>query len=202
MPPLSALAGLDRSIELVARRLRDVTVQVLAGRASLGAGVVWQRGLVVTNAHVARTAELRVALPDGRLVAARLVARDPSRDLAALALAPAAPAAAPVAAPVPAEPGDASRLRAGALVLAVGHPLGVTGALALGVLHAAARSADDWITADIRLAPGNSGGPLADAAGRIIGINSMIVGGLGVAVPTAAVARFLEAGGLAGGKAA
>jgi serine protease Do len=198
MPPLSALAGLDRSIELVARRLRDVTVQVLAGRASLGAGVMWQRGLVVTNAHVARTAELRVALPDGRLVAARLVARDPSRDLAALALAPAAP----VAAPVPAEPGDASRLRAGALVLAVGHPLGVTGALALGVLHAAARSADDWITADIRLAPGNSGGPLADAAGRIIGINSMIVGGLGVAVPTAAVARFLEAGGLAGGKAA
>jgi serine protease Do len=198
MPPLSALAGLDRSIELVARRLRDVTVQVLAGRASLGAGVIWQRGLVVTNAHVARTAELRVALPDGRLVAARLVARDPSRDLAALALAPAAP----VAAPVPAEPGDASRLRAGALVLAVGHPLGVTGALALGVLHAAARSADDWITADIRLAPGNSGGPLADAAGRIIGINSMIVGGLGVAVPTAAVARFLEAGGLAGGKAA
>jgi serine protease Do len=198
MPPLSALAGLDRSIELVARRLRDVTVQVLAGRASLGAGVIWQRGLVVTNAHVARTAELRVALPDGRLVAARLVARDPSRDLAALALAPAAP----VAAPVPAEPGDASRLRAGALVLAVGHPLGVTGALALGVLHAAARSADDWITADIRLAPGNSGGPLADATGRIIGINSMIVGGLGVAVPTAAVARFLEAGGLAGGKAA
>jgi serine protease Do len=198
MPPLSALAGLDRSIELVARRLRDVTVQVLAGRASLGAGVIWQWGLVVTNAHVARTAELRVALPDGRLVAARLVARDPSRDLAALALAPAAP----VAAPVPAEPGDASRLRAGALVLAVGHPLGVTGALALGVLHAAARSADDWITADIRLAPGNSGGPLADAAGRIIGINSMIVGGLGVAVPTAAVARFLEAGGLAGGKAA
>jgi serine protease Do len=198
MPPLSALAGLDRSIELVARRLRDVTVQVLAGRASLGAGVVWQRGLVVTNAHVARTAELRVALPDGRLVAARLVARDPSRDLAALALAPAAP----VAAPVPAEPGDASRLRAGALVLAVGHPLGVTGALALGVLHAAARSADDWITADIRLAPGNSGGPLADATGRVIGINSMIVGGLGVAVPTAAVARFLEAGGLAGGKAA
>jgi serine protease Do len=80
-------------------------------------------------------------------------------------------------------------------LIAYGHPLGVRGALALGVLHAVVRDAGSgaarWICADIRLAPGNSGGPLVDAAGRIVGINTMIVGGLGLAIPTSVVQRFV-----------
>jgi serine protease Do len=90
---------------------------------------------------------------------------------------------------------DVESLRAGELLLALGHPLGVQGALALGVLHAVARDPRSgdvrWVCADVRLAPGNSGGPLADAAGRVVGINSMIAGGLGLAIPTPVVQRFV-----------
>jgi len=69
-------------------------------------------------------------------------------------------------------------------------------AAALGVVHRApdgGRGPGAWLQADIRLAPGNSGGPIADAAGRVVGINAMIVGGLGFAVPTHAVERFVHA---------
>jgi serine protease Do len=110
-----------------------------------------------------------------------------------------------------AEPGDPGELRPGALVVALGNPLGWTGALALGVVHGLDRFGGDgrpdrperpdrpdrpvrpvrWIRADIRLAPGNSGGPLADAQCRVVGINTMVVGGLGLAIPASAVARFL-----------
>jgi len=66
----------------------------------------------------------------------------------------------------------------------------------MGVLHGVARDrrteVPRWIVADIRLAPGNSGGPLVDAEGRLIGINSMVVGGLGVAVPAEMVRRFVD----------
>src|SRR4029450_8978197 len=84
-------------------------------------------------------------------------------------------------------------LRTGDLVVALGHPWGITGAIALGIVHVVEtrRGAPRWIRADIRLAPGNSGGPLADARGRVVGVNTLIAGGLGVAVPTTTVTRFL-----------
>ncbi|MGH7511876.1 MAG: S1C family serine protease [Gemmatimonadales bacterium] len=180
--------GLDAALEDVADRLRRVTVQVRAGSRSAGAGVVWlRRGLVVTNAHVATGTAAEVVLPDGRALEGRLLARDPRRDLAALAL-PAGDHAAAIRA-------DARGLRPGELVVAVGHPLGVAYAAALGIVHRApngGRGPGAWLQADIRLAPGNSGGPLADAAGRIVGINAMIVGGLGFAVPTHVVERFVH----------
>jgi serine protease Do len=73
----------------------------------------------------------------------------------------------------------------------------MTGAMALGIVHAidARRGAPRWIRADIRLAPGNSGGPLADTRGRVVGVNTLIAGGLGVAVPTTTVSRFLADAG-------
>jgi serine protease Do len=144
--------------------------------------------LVVTNAHVATGTAAEIVLPDGRVLEARLVARDPRRDLAAFALPPGDHPAAIRA--------DARGLRPGELVVAVGHPLGVAYAAALGVVHRApdgGRGPGAWLQADIRLAPGNSGGPIADAAGRVVGINAMIVGGLGFAVPTHAVERFVHA---------
>ena len=84
----------------------------------------------------------------------------------------------------------------GELVIAIGNPFGFIGALTTGVVHAVGRVPGlgpmKWVQADVRLAPGNSGGPLADAQGRVIGINTMIAGGVGLAVPSNAVLRLLS----------
>jgi serine protease Do len=180
--------ALERELGGIAERLRAITVQVRTGGRASGAGVVWLRGgLIITNAHVAAGPGAEVVLPDGRTVRARLLARDPRRDLAALR-----PAASDLE---PALRADARGLRAGELVVALGHPLGIAYAAALGVVHRApspARGPEGWLQADIRLAPGNSGGPLADTSGRVVGINTMIVGGLGIAVPTHIVERFVR----------
>ncbi len=185
----AASAGVEGALAEVAERLARVTVQVRSGGRSAGAGVVWLRsGVVITNAHVATGAGAEVELPDGRVLAARVLARDPRRDLALLAL--------PAEDLEPALHADARGLRPGELVVALGHPLGVSYAAALGVVHRAPTEAmgpAGWLHADIRLAPGNSGGPLADTAGRVVGINAMIVGGLGIAVPSHLVEGFVRA---------
>jgi serine protease Do len=85
------------------------------------------------------------------------------------------------------------------MVLAVGNPMGFIGALTTGVVHAQGPlrglGRQSWVQAAVRLAPGNSGGPLADAQGRVIGINTMVVrGGLALAIPSNAVADFLRRG--------
>jgi serine protease Do len=83
-----------------------------------------------------------------------------------------------------------SSLRVGELVVALGHPFGVAGSLSLGIVHALPSDGDPWIQADVRLAPGNSGGPLATLDGTVVGINAMIVRGLGIAVPARSVRAF------------
>jgi serine protease Do len=180
-PPLGAeLAGL-------AEALARVTVRIRGGGGE-GCGVVWEAdGLVLSNAHVVRGGGARARLWNGDTMDLRVVARDPALDLVALA-APRGHLAA-------AQRGDAGRLRAGELVVALGHPLGVANAVALGVVHQLLRDeagALRWIGADLRLAPGNSGGPLAGVDGRVVGINTLIAGGLGYAVPVPAVERFLR----------
>jgi serine protease Do len=176
----------------IAERLRRSTVQVFAhGHDGGGSGVIWSSdGRVVTNAHVARAAQSEVVLWDGRRLPARLVSRDTRRDLAVLKVEetdlPAATA------------GDSDGLRPGELVIAIGSPLGFAGALSTGVIHSVGAirgmGRERWIGANVRLAPGNSGGPLADARGRVIGINTAIVNGLGVAVPSNAAVEFLRRG--------
>jgi serine protease Do len=146
--------------------------------------VIWRPdGTIVTNAHVAHARKLAVELPDGAVHDADIVARDDRRDLAALRINATGLDAADV--------GDSDQVRAGQLAFAVGNPLGLTGAVTSGVIFASGSRAR-WIQADVRIAPGNSGGPLADARGRVIGINSMIYGGLAIAVPSNAVSRFLK----------
>src|SRR5207247_8491220 len=123
---------------------------------------------------------------------ARLLVRDAEADLALLSLDAADLPTATVA--------DAARVRIGSLVVAVGHPLGMRGALSAGIVHAIApvvRGGAPWIHADVRLAPGNSGGPLADVSGAIVGVNAMIVGGLALAVPIARVIDFARSAGVA-----
>jgi serine protease Do len=178
-------------------RLRRVTAEVRGGRG-VGSGVVWSPdGLIVTAAHVVgpdptahagRTGALVVALEDGHTLRAALVGWDRDADLAALRVD-----AHDLNARVP---GDAATLRVGEIVVAVGSPFGYAGSLAVGVVHAVPGRRDagrpPCIVADLRLAPGNSGGPLADAAGRVVGINAMIRGGLALAVPGGVVDRFLR----------
>jgi serine protease Do len=170
----------------VAERLRRSTVQVQTrGHGQgVGSGIIWSGdGLIMTNAHVARGTQAKVALWDGSTHEASVVNRDARRDLASLKIqASGLPAA---------TPGNSSALRVGELVIAVGNPFGFIGALTTGVVHSLP-GRQLWVTADVRLAPGNSGGPLADAQGRVIGINTMIAGGLALAVPSNAVGQFLK----------
>jgi len=174
----------------IAERLRRSTVQVFSDpRRGGGSGVVWtSNGVVVTNAHVARASQAQVELWDGRRFEARVTARDARRDLAALRITANGLEAA--------TPGDSDALRPGELVIAIGSPLGFAGALSTGVVHSLGSlpgmGRQSWVRADVRLAPGNSGGPLADARGRVVGINTAIVNGLGVAVPANAAAEFLR----------
>jgi len=185
---VAAHAAVRDALSNVGEILRRITVAVRNGARSHGSGVIWSHhGLIVTNAHVVSGGEPVVELWDGRALPARILQHDPARDLAALEIsAPGLPAA------IPADPGD---VKPGALVLAIGHPFGVRSALSLGVLHSAALKGRGprarWLRADLRLAPGNSGGPLADVAGRVLGLNTMIVDGLAYAISSNAVSRFL-----------
>lgn len=184
---------LSRELMELSATLRRSTVEVRTGGSGSGSGIIWQtNGLIVTNAHVARASEVTIVFDDGRAVDGVVSARDPRRDLAAIEIEPAG-----LSLPV-ASIGHPTDLRTGDIVVALGNPLGVIGAMAFGVVHAveAKRGAPRWIRADIRLAPGNSGGPLADARGRIIGVNTLIANGLGVAVPVTSVMRFLAETGV------
>ena len=186
-----ATSGVSADTATVAEALLASVVLVRSGWGS-GSGVIWEPdGLIVTNSHVVHADTADVILRDGTRYAGRLVARNPARDLAALRIdATGLPAA---------RVGDSSRLHVGQVVLAVGNPLGLRGAVTAGIITGIGQVAtqertrlDDLIQADVALAPGNSGGPLADAAGRVLGINSMISAtGIALAVPVAAVQAFL-----------
>jgi serine protease Do len=176
---------LDLDLGAVAAALRASTVRVEDERGrGQGSGIVWnEAGLVLTNAHVVRGRSAQVTAAGTQARAARVVQRDAQRDLAALVVDDAAGL-------VPARVRDSQTLVPGELAVAAGNPHGLVGAVTAGLVH---RCNARWVVADVRLAPGNSGGPLADAWGRVIGINSMIAHGFALAVPTSAVNSFLGA---------
>ena len=152
---------------------------------SLGSGVVFTGdGFLLTNAHVVgKSTSGTASFSDGTSAPFRVVGADPLSDLAVLR------ANGPT--PEPAELGEADKLVVGQLVVAVGNPLGLAGSVTAGVVSALGRSLptrgrliEDVIQTDAALNPGNSGGALADAEARVIGINTAVAGvGLGMAVP-------------------
>jgi len=175
----------------IAEHLRRPTVLIHSGGRGSGSGVIWSSdGVVVTNAHVVRGSRVNVQLWDGRQFEAAVRSRDPRRDLAQLRIDATNLPAADIA--------DSSEARPGELVIAIGNPMGFVGALATGVIHALGPlrglGRQTWVQADVRLAPGNSGGPLANAHGRIVGVNTMVAGRLALAIPSNAVRDFLSAG--------
>jgi serine protease Do len=185
-----AFAPLAGEVTALVERLRRSVVVVRDGYGH-GSGVIWESdGLIVTNHHVVGHEAAEVELADGRRLTARVVGRDPRHDLAALAVRASGLDTAPV--------GDARKLRVGELILALGNPLGVRGTATLGIVSAdgngtwMGHARRELLQADVALAPGNSGGPLADTAGRVVGIASMILApGIAVAVPSHVVRRFV-----------
>ena len=183
-----------------AERLRASVVGIANGRrgrgAAGGAAIAWSGDLFVTSAHVvtAPPSQATIVTPDGRAVPGEVVRRDAERDIAVVRAAGAGVPAAVA--------GDPYALRSGSLLFAVGHPFGVRDAVSVGVLQAVSplprgyglngTGSLVWIQADVRLAPGNSGGPLADAQGRVIGVAAMVVSGVALAVPAPEVERLLS----------
>ena len=166
-------------------RVRDSVVSIETG-GGFGAGVIWAPdGWILTNDHVVRRSESTVTFHHGVRMVGRLVARDQEHDLALLKVE--------LKGLVPTERGDARHLRPGEAILAVGHPLGLRDAASFGIVSASwtGTSLKDLLQADIRLAPGNSGGPLVNASGQLVGIASMVLSpGIALAVPTHVAEAF------------
>jgi S1-C subfamily serine protease len=148
-------------------------------RMGQGSGVIYTPdGYLLTNSHVIKdAAKLFASLPNGREYEAALVGDDPETDLAVLRLSGSDFEQA--------EFGNSSSLRVGQLVIAIGNPLGYQATVTAGIVSALGRSLraqsgrriDSVIQTDAPLNPGNSGGPLADSQGRVVGINTAMVGG-------------------------
>ncbi len=183
-------SGLAEMIE----QAQASVVQVRRGDRGAGTGVIWQtKGGIITNHHViAHTgSKVLVELRDGRVLEAQIVDSDPILDVALLKVPADNLTAIPVA--------DSTKLRVGELVFAIGHPWGQRGVVTAGIVSALSkvkmRNSNrqlEYIKSDVRLAPGNSGGPLINAQGHVIGINAMIMGGdLSVAIPSTVVSSWI-----------
>jgi S1-C subfamily serine protease len=174
----SAVAGV---VAQVAPAVAHVRVERAArgkgARSGSGSGFnITPDGYMVTNSHVATGGSaFEVTLPDGRIVAAELVGDDPDSDLAVIKAAAAGLPYVRLA--------DSSKLRVGQIAVAIGSPYGFQHTVTAGIVSALGRSMrgqtgrllDNIIQTDAPLNPGNSGGPLVDSAGRVIGVNTAVI---------------------------
>lgn len=202
-----ALDAYSTVVTTVAERLAPSVaslgvVRRVRGRRTMegsGSGVViTPDGFMLTSAHVVQDADRGTAtFVDGREVGIDIVGTDPLSDIAVVRAASDDLAPAPL--------GDAARLKVGQLVVAIGNPLGFSGSVTAGVVSAldrsfatqsgnATRFVENVIQTDAALHPGNSGGALVDGFGRVVGINTALIGpgvgqGLGLAVPINAAMR-------------
>jgi serine protease Do len=183
-----ALDAYSQVVTRVARQLAPSVANVRLRRGAGSAVAVAPDGFLLTSAHVVERARGGVAsFADGSEVRFSVAGRDPLSDLAVLRTDTSGLAAA--------ELGDAGALRVGQLVVAIGNPRGFGGSVTAGVVSALGRSlpvgprgaqrlVENVVQTDAALNPGNSGGALADGAGRVVGINTAVAGiGLGLAVP-------------------
>ncbi|SEH61734.1 MULTISPECIES: trypsin-like peptidase domain-containing protein [unclassified Leifsonia] len=189
-------AVVTRVAEAVLPSVAAVSVRTRTGAGAGSASVITADGHLLTSAHVVIGASaVELSFGDGTSMAADVAGTDSLSDLAVLR--------ARAGTPPPLRLGDASRLKVGQLVVALGNPLGLAGSVTAGIVSALGRSLptasgrviDEVIQTDAALNPGNSGGVLADSAGRMIGVNTAVAGiGLGLAVPiNASTLEIVEA---------
>ena len=199
---MAEVSGDSPAVLAGARMIEDAqrsVVQVRSGGRGIGAGVIWRPdGLVLTNHHVVAVGRraVKVALQDGRTFRADVVKSSRNLDLALLELEgdhrdlPAAPV------------GDSDALRVGELVYAIGHPWGRVGAVSAGIIGGVGElrgpgprshwgSSTRYVRSDVTLAPGNSGGPLLNARGKVVAINAMIFGNMAVSIPSNAASAWV-----------
>jgi S1-C subfamily serine protease len=175
-----ALDAYSRVVVRVADALRPAVVNLQAGggrRGGSGSGILFTPdGFLLTNHHVVRNNHrVRIRMNDGRELSGRVVGADPWTDLAVVQADASGLPHAPL--------GDSARLRVGQLVVAIGSPLGFESTLTAGVISALGRTlrsitghlVDNVIQTDAALNPGNSGGPLVDSRGHVIGINTAVI---------------------------
>ena len=186
----SSLLTINSALDELLARVRPALAIVHNGRRGAGAGVIVGEGLVLTSHHVvAHGRSFKVTLEDDASYEARVLSRDPEIDLALLGIP---------ANGYPSAVFSEQEPRPGEMVFAFGHPWGQRAVLTGGVLSAVtlARTRHGEIPVlrtDARLAPGNSGGPLLNAAGEVMGLNAMIFGGdQGIAIPASVIREFLE----------
>ena len=195
-----ALDAFSRVVVTVAEKLRPAVVNLRVGqgmRGGSGSGVLFSpEGFLLTNHHVVQGSErVRVRLNDGSELSGHVVGNDPWTDLAVVQAegADRFPFAAF---------GDSARLKVGQLAVAIGSPLGFESSVTAGVISALGRTmrsvsghlVDNIIQTDAALNPGNSGGPLVDSAGRVVGVNTAIIQpaqGICFAVPVNTAATIL-----------
>jgi S1-C subfamily serine protease len=190
--PLDAYsAAVVHVAESVLPSVASLRVRTRRGEGAGSASVLTADGFLLTSAHVVEGAtQTEASFTDGREVRADVIGRDPLSDLAVLR--------ARDEVPPPVSLGDAAQLRVGQLVVALGNPLGFAGSVTAGIVSALGRSlptragrvVDEVIQTDATLNPGNSGGALADSAGRVVGVNTAVAGiGVGLAVPVNTTTR-------------
>jgi len=182
---LAPLDAYSRAVMSTYASASPAVVAVLArdrsgGRGGAGSGFVFTPdGLILTNSHVVHGAQtLAVLTPQGLKLDAHLIGDDPHTDLALLKIDPRSPLATVAL-------GSAAALKVGQLVVAIGNPMGFESTVTAGVVSALGRSLrsttgrliDDVIQTDAALNPGNSGGPLLDTSGRVVGVNTAIIAG-------------------------
>jgi len=188
LPDDEAFDAYSQAVMRVAERLSPSVASLRVRRGGGSGVVITPDGFLLTSAHVVGSnRRVHATFTDGRELEASVVGTDPLSDLALLR--------AEDRDLVPAVLGDAERLRVGQLVVAIGNPNGFAGSVTAGVVSALGRSlptragtatriVENVIQTDAALNPGNSGGALADSAGRVVGINTAVAGiGLGLAVP-------------------
>ena len=191
-------APVSDAIVALVEKARHSVVEVRGRGRGAGAGIIWgSDGKIVTNYHVVAGTggKPQVQLYDGTRLASTVVAENPALDLALLQVDSSDLPALPI--------GDSAKLRIGELVFAFGHPWGHKDVVTAGIVSGIGkvrggrgeRSAE-YVRSDVRLAPGNSGGPLVNSRGEVVGVNSMIFGGdLSVAVPSNIVVEWLARAG-------